>query len=334
MTASPVFFYLPEGDLPPFDHLPGAEEMSRHPRRFLSPSLNWVWRTYHHLRATDIPCRLVTSLPEAGMIVSAACNLPLLHRPTGRQFIVSCVADSPPRFFSPCQLFQSASQAAAHSTWRGFPVNVHVPHWPQPGLLPRDGTRGREFRHIDYFGAQDQLAAELRSPEVAARLSSLNLSLRLNFDVYHDYRTTDAVVAVRSFGKSVVTHKPASKLINSWLAGVPALLGPENAFRELRGSPLDFLEINSVEDFFDACVRLRDDPALRDAMTRRGHERGQAFSVDALVHRWRVLLTETLPPLQEKWLSLSEPQRQLFYAERGARRLGASLARRCRVTRG
>ena len=331
MSSPPILFYLPEADLPPFEHLPDVGEISLHPRRFLSPSLNWVWRTYHHLKTDGVPCRLVTSLPDEGLIVTAACNLPLLYRPSGRQFIVSCVADSPPRFFVPCQLFQSARQATAQSNWFGFPANVHLPHWPQPGLLPRDQARGREFRHIDYFGAQDQLAPELRSPELAARLRSLNLELRLNLDHYHDYRTTDAVVGIRSFDGRVVTHKPASKLINAWHAGVPALLGAENAFRELRTSPLDFIEVNSVDTFLAACIRLRDDPGLREAMIALGNERRRTFSIEALTRRWRVLLTETLPPLQQKWKGLSEVQRQLFFAERSARRLTTSLARRCRL---
>jgi hypothetical protein len=329
MSPRPVFFYLPVADVPPFDRLPDADEMSLHPRRFLSPALNWVWRTFLHLRSDGLPCQLVTSMPDEGLIVTAACNLPLLYRPTARQFIVSCVADSPPRFFTPCQLFQSATQAALQCSASGFPANVHMPHWPQPGLLHRDPARGNEFRHIDYFGAHDQLAPELRLPETGARLRSMNLELRLNLDHYHDYRTTDAVVAVRSFGGPVISHKPASKLINAWLAGVPAMLGIENAFRELRVSPHDYIELHSAEAFIDACARLRDDPAAREAMITNGHERAREFSNAALTLRWRTLLTETLPPIQERWRSLSAVQRQLFFAERSVRRLSTSLARRC-----
>lgn len=331
MKTPPLYFFLPEQDHPPFHDLPEADQMALHPGRFLSPSLNWVWRTYHHLAADGVACRLVTSLPEEGLIVAAGCNLPLLFRPTGRQFIVSCVADSPPLFFAPCQLFQSVTQAERQTQCLGFPLNVHVPHWPQPGLLPRDEDRGSVFRHIDYFGARNQLAAGLCSPAFAARLRTLDLELRCNFEHYHDYRTTDAVVAVRAFDGRVVTHKPASKLVNAWLAGVPAVLGAENGFRELRTSPLDYIETSAQEEVWNALVRLREDAGLRDAMAAHGRRRAAAFSVPALTEKWRRLLTGTLPPAQERWRALPEAQRRLFFLERASRRVATSLARRCRL---
>lgn len=78
-----------------------------------------------------------------------------------------------------------------------------------------------------------QLCRELQLPAFAARLEALGVA----FDVVHkgraqdwrDYREADVVVAVRPFDSSLHAAKPPSKLINAWLAGVPALLGAEAA---------------------------------------------------------------------------------------------------------
>lgn len=70
---------------------------------------------------------------------------------------------------------------------------------------------------------------------------------------WHDYQHVDAVLAIRDCPPVVLATKPASKLINAWKAGVPALLGPEPAYRELRTSPLDFLEAASAEPCWSHC---------------------------------------------------------------------------------
>jgi hypothetical protein len=48
--------------------------------------------------------------------------------------------------------------------------------------------------------------------------------------MWHDYSTDDLVLAVRDLTEKDALVKPASKLVNAWIAGVPALLGPEPAF--------------------------------------------------------------------------------------------------------
>src|SRR5436309_1927650 len=79
------------------------------------------------------------------------------------------------------------------------------------------------------------------------------------------------VLAVRPEGRS--TNKPASKLVNAWLAGVPALLGPEIAYRELRRSELDYCEVSSLAEAQAAVDRLLGDPGLYNAMVENGRAR-------------------------------------------------------------
>lgn len=331
MPPDRVQFFLPISDRPPFARLPEPAEMSAYPALFLSPALNWTWRTHLHLRAAGYDCELVDRLPERGIVFSAACNLPLQYRPRPGQFIVSCVADSPPRFHPQFHVFQSATQAARFRRQDGsLPAVAAMPHWPQPGLLPREPAREDMFANIEYFGARDQLEPTLATPEFAEQLRAIGLNLRLNHDCYHDYRTTDAVLAVRRFGPATFAHKPASKLINAWRAGVPALLGGESAYRELRRDEHDFIEVNSTDAVIAACRRLANDPALRRRFREQATKRAADYRTEVITAQWIGLLDQQVRPAANRWQSWGRARRQWFFMRNASDRYGRALARRLR----
>ncbi len=188
-----------------------------------------------------------------------------------------------------------------------------VPHWPQPGLIPRDPARGTRIERIAYKGFDANLHPGFRSAEWTGFLAGLGIEWvvdsvefageqtdRLVLE-WPDFRTVDVFLAVRPEGRrrepALRTSKPATKLYNAWLAGVPSVLGPEHAFRELRQSDLDYQEAASVEEAKSAVLRLRDDPGLYQTMVENGRRRGAGFTAEALVPRWAELLFETIPAL-------------------------------------
>lgn len=323
-----ISFYLPIADRPPFDHLPDAVELAKHPRRFLSPALNWTWRTWKQLSESGLACRLVDQLPAEGIVVCAACNLPLFHRPGARQVIVCCVADSPPPFFTQLNVYQCRTQADQARRSGHLPAAAYVPHWPQPGLLPRDPARGDAFENVDYFGAADQLAPTLREAGFVRDVERLGLTLRYHFEFFHDYTATDAVLAARSFGGPVVRHKPASKLVNAWLAGVPAILGAEEGFRELRRTPDDYLEIDSPAECLAALRSLRDDPQRRQRMRSNAAQRRADYSSEALIAQWSQLLQQGAVAVQNQWNRMSASAQAVYFFRQASRRFAQSMRRR------
>src|SRR5207244_1366441 len=56
---------------------------------------------------------------------------------------------------------------------------AYIPHWVQPGLLPRDETRGAKFENVVYFGQPENLAAQLQESRWTARLAELGLRWRM-----------------------------------------------------------------------------------------------------------------------------------------------------------
>jgi len=105
----------------------------------------------------------------------------------------------------------------------------------------------------------------------------------------------DAVLAVRPAACPRRDSKPATKLYNAWLAGVPALLSPDVAFRELRRSPLDYLEAAGPAEAKSGVRRLLAEPDLYRRMVANGRARAAEFSAGAVLARWFELLEEILP---------------------------------------
>ena len=153
-----------------------------------------------------------------------------------------------------------------------------VPHWPQPGLIPRDKQRGDRVERIAFKGYAGNLLAEFRLGQWQDFLATQGLifdddaimddsSDHPILTRFHDYHDVDVVLAVRP-GQS--THKPASKLVNAWHAGVPALLSPDYPFEELRQSPDDYLAVSSVTEAIAAVNRLLREPGLYRRMIDKG----------------------------------------------------------------
>lgn len=185
-----------------------------------------------------------------------------------------------------------------------------LPLWPQPNLKPRDSSRGTTIETLVYKGHEAYLAQPFRSSEFSARLAALGVSLSISPTNYEtlsadwtDYTQADLVIAVRNCTEYDLSIKPPSKLINAWLAGCPALLGPEPAYQYLRKSELDYIEVRSPEEVIRAVQRLQDNPALYSAIVENGFRRAQAFTSEAIALLWRNLLAVPIAADYEQWLS-------------------------------
>jgi glycosyltransferase involved in cell wall biosynthesis len=183
-----------------------------------------------------------------------------------------------------------------------------IPVWPQPGLIARDPSRGTRVENVAFKGHVGNLLPALREEPFARFLAEHGMRLELDTVVdkdvshpvqaaWHDYSRADVVLALRPGSEREHTHKPATKLYNAWLAGVPAILSPDLAFRELRRGSLDYLEARTADEARAALLRLKTEPGLYAAMVENGQRRGREFSPEAVAQRWETLLYATLPPL-------------------------------------
>ena len=67
---------------------------------------------------------------------------------------------------------------------------------------------------------------------------------------------------------------------------MPAILGPDSAFREIRESQYDYIEVINSQEAFNAILKLRDNIAFRQKWVNNGFKRGELYTHEANVRKW------------------------------------------------
>jgi len=309
-----------------------------------SLALTWLVQTYLRLAARGHDVRLAPCFPDdqsvcvylspvasrwglanTHQVKVLAQELPeLTQAQTGYgSFRVALCLDRPPAASAHVRVFQNPVVAEQFGA-------EFVPHWPQPGIVPRDPARGERFEHIVFAGISHNLDPEVQSDAFRQELACAGLTL----DVRHaqgwqDYSGCDAVLAIRSRAvpEMMLRLKPASKLVSAWQAGVPAVLGVEPAFRVLRTSPLDYLEARDARDALAQLRVLRADPALVRAMRDQGRRRLREVDELSVVQAWEALLCGPVEDAYQRWSKrrVPRPFRALGYCVGLGRELDQAL---------
>ena len=300
MPTSIVWFYLPDRE-----PLGGIDAEALDPDRdagLMTTGLYaWILQTFLRLRAADLPVRLVQSPPGTGTVVVHVEHVErlLADAPAPDDlFVVTPRMDRRPQVLADLEVVQNITSIG--------PYQAFVPFWLQPGLIPRNEARGERLETATFMGFRESLADELATSCWADALSAAGFTWDLrvltfgrNEDLlrnpWSDYSAVDAVVALRPRSAWPAAEKPASKLVNAWAAGVPAVLGPEVAYRELRRTPLDYIEVESPTEALAALVKLRDDSDLYSAMVANGRVRAREFGHERVAARWADLLWRDVP---------------------------------------
>lgn len=307
MSSSPVTFYMPE--LTDRDAFERADPDSD-PHLFGQASHMTVGQTYIRLRDAGLPVRLATAAPAAGTTVLHAPNMGsfLEASPRSRDVTIVCVeADRrlPQNLLADVILRHNGSGVDGRR-------RVFMPNWIQCGLIPRDASRRDRIEHLTYKGRAEHLHPAFHSGEWPRLLETEGVTFTIagpgelaegrtytsDSMRWHDYSEDDVLLAVRPDLNRRYREKPAVKLINAWAAGVPALLGPEYAYREMRRSQLDYFEVTSPSEAIRAVRRLLREPGLYTDMVENGRRRAQIFSVEHTTQRWAELLFEVVPRLR------------------------------------
>ena len=309
----PIYFYIPESYWP--NTLP--KHANDDWKGFGIGIYCWTIQTYLHLKEHDFPCFLTKDWPDEGIV--------LVHRDSfqafqqyikpGAKVLLICMKAEWERY--PYAQIQVVQNPREETLWR---TNYYIPLWPQAALVPRDPDRGDCFKNIAFLGNPENLAPELKTESWQQQLKDIGLCWKPILDraCWNDYREIDATLAVRSFNKKMLytkenfITKPATKLYNSWRAGVPALLGCEAAFQAERKSELDYLEVTSAEDTLNTLKMLKERPDLRQSMVEQGNLRAEEFKPEKVLERWEGFLTDVAVPAYENWCDKSSLEQDMF----------------------
>lgn len=260
---------------------------------------HWVLQTFLYLREAGLPVRLSNRLPPAGIIVTHLDCVSYGFRPNRQQTLVILLVDRDTPH-------PHAHLHVTHNPVQGLPyalAHCYVPPWPQVGLIPRATDRGERFERIAYFGYGNNLEAAFMSAEFLASIAELDLELCIPPPTeWHDFSGVDAVIAVRKFGRSEpFLNKPSLKLFNAWLAGVPAVLGYETAYRHDGQVGVGYLEATTPDELLAGLRMLKFDLARRQAMVAYGRQAVQDFMPPQTVERWRRLIDSTILPMHSRY---------------------------------
>jgi hypothetical protein len=271
----------------------------------------WVAQTYIQLSARGLRATIGNE-PWPGKI-NVLDGISLQSRVfLPNQFLVGCRGDG--HYPAICQrviqqntLVQSEQPA------------TYIPQWPQPGIIPRALTRVG-VRTIGFFGHSSiNLSSEYRDQVFFEGLHWRGCTLKIHGKSaspnWSDYSDIDLVIAVRDIPYAHLILKPVNKLVNAWIAGVPALMGVEPAVQAVTESPLDFVPITKPSDVFCILERFNLYPDLYKKMVEHGRMRALSFNEDAVADRWLV----TIQMLREEfgaWDFLSSHDKAIDYERR------------------
>jgi hypothetical protein len=279
------------------------------PKRFVGGRNSWIAQTYVRLRA---PLRARGWSVSAGpQLVPGAITF--AHRDDangfgdGRHeaFLVVVRADRAPVVACDFAIVQNRIDPQGHERY--------VPLWPQPGLIHRDVSRGTRIERIAYQGRTGLNPPWFRDASFLRALAARRIDFEIRKSGWEDYRQVDVALAARGAESArVLATKPATKLYNAWLAGVPMLASPEPAYCEVRRAPIDFLEVHGPDDVLRSLDLLRANPNLYAAMVAHGRERGLEFDVHATRRRWLALFDEEIVPAYREARARLESRRLWF----------------------
>ena len=283
--------------------------------------LCWTVQTWCRLRDMDVGGIEIATEPAPGRINLAKSKTMSRRGPDPRLFQVSIQADYPRVLWAQFHIQQNADLLCEDGALQ------HL--WPQAGIIPRDPAR-HGVRRVGFLGKLDgNLAASVEQWERALAERGIVFVAR-EPDRWHDFSDLDVAIGLRSFGNARHSRKPANKLINAWIAGVPFVAGSDSAFAQTGTAGIDHLLAHSLEEALVQIDRLRHEEGLYEELVIAGRRKAARFSIERLASEWVSLLEGPVSARYRQWAA--HPRREqgrvlLQGTAQGAIDLGKAAAR-------
>lgn len=255
---------------------------------------------YINLYSKQVRASVSEKVPESGIIIFHSAyrqQLKAALKSFNNKTLVCIIADSNlDSSYADYKIFQNPSQLQKSNDY-------YLPHWPQPNIIKRDSQRGSRIENIEFKGAKQNLDSRFFSEDFVQQLNINSMWLKLstangggvkNLDnrIWRDFSHCDIQLAVRPMRSQGWNNKPASKLINGWIAEVPSLLGAESAFKYYKKSDLDYIEVSSPKEALQAINKLQKNPNLYADMIANGLQRAKEFQESYIANQWQKTLLD------------------------------------------
>lgn len=278
-------------------------ELARVPRARLAPNENiWIVSTYLRLKSRGMNVRITDRLvPDHVNVCSDVSLLWKWNRQSHRAFVVTAKGDQAIGGWGNYHLAQSPALVRDRSS-------CLIDMWPQPGLIPRDPSRGMRVERLGYVGPLFNLAAPFRSESFRRQLADIGVELvmRADSERWHDFSDLDLFLAVRHDTRYCIRTKPATKLVHAWLTGCVALLGDEPSYRYWGEDGRDYFQVRTPEEAIEVVRRLKEDPAHYRSVQELGWAKGPLHDEESVCRQWAAVLAGPVTESFERWRSAGE----------------------------
>lgn len=135
--------------------------------------------------------------------------------------------------------------------------------------------------------------------DIVGKYSDINITLETNahvsdcnFDVFFFIRNYEYINKEEKLINKIVPGnlKHASRLLQSWIMQVPAILTPELAMKHYVKSELDFLAADDMDEFVQHAHKLKHDKELFYAMIDNAKQRKKEISHDIIVNQFKHIM--------------------------------------------
>ena len=285
----------------------------------------WVLKTFWKLKeyTNDLNIHLVNYIPDEGIIIFHKGFFPKDIVPSNTQLFVCVQADYGRHQYAQYHIAQNplgvsnfnfSKRSFLEEKLFSFTKSYFIAHWNQNDIIKRNSSRGESFKNVCFYGIDQNFPQKLLEPSFKEKLKKEGIDLKIitDSDQWNDYSETDCVLAIRDFENKPHYNKPFSKIINSYLAGVPVIAGNESSSLYLKnGLGIGISIVTNPDECFNAIKQVKENYLSSLKRIIIDKDKLKEFQDEAIVLSWDKLLREMQHNYQ-LWLNSSSLAKNIY----------------------
>ena len=266
----------------------------------------WILKTFWKLKEykSDLNIHLVNYIPDEGIIIFHKGFFPKDIMPSNTQLFVCVQADYGRHQYAQYHIAQNplgvsnfnfSKRSFLEEKLFSFTKSYFIAHWNQNDIIKRNSSRGESFKNVCFYGIDQNFPQKLLEPSFKEKLKKEGIDLKIitDSDQWNDYSETDCVLAIRDFENKPHYNKPFSKIINSYLAGVPVIAGNESSSLYLKnGLGIGISIVTNPDECFNAIKQVKENYLSSLKRIIIDKDKLKEFQDEAIVLSWDKLLRE------------------------------------------
>ena len=266
----------------------------------------WILKTFWKLKEykSDLNIHVVNYVPDGGIIIFHKGFFPKAIVPSNAQLFVCIQADYGRHQYAQYHIAQNplgvsnfnfSKRSFFEEKLFSFTKSYFIAHWNQNDIIKRNSSRGESFKNVCFYGIDQNFPQKLLEPSFKEKLKKEGIDLKIitDSDQWNDYSETDCVLAIRDFENKPHYNKPFSKIINSYLAGVPVIAGNESSSLYLKnGLGIGISIVTNPDECFNAIKQVKENYLSSLKRIIIDKDKLKEFRDEAIVLSWDKFLRE------------------------------------------